>query len=73
MILAFHDLCFLMLKHFVSVMVCVITSQQNFMSWMLGLSLRNIMLPWFRGDMNNGDRRRVNGEAEEDDDEDEGL
>jgi hypothetical protein len=62
-----------MLKKFVSVIVCVITSQQNFMSWMLGLNLRKIVLSWFRGDMNNGDRRRVNGEAKEDDDEDKGL
>jgi transcription initiation factor TFIIH subunit 2 len=59
-----------MLKKFVSVMVCVITSQQNFMSWLLGLNLRNILL--LRGDMNNGDRRRVNGEAEEDEEEEEG-
>jgi transcription initiation factor TFIIH subunit 2 len=59
-----------MLKKFVSVMVCVITSQQNFMSWLLGLNLRNILL--LRGNMNNGDRRRVNGEAEEDDEEEEG-
>jgi transcription initiation factor TFIIH subunit 2 len=59
-----------MLKKFVSVMVCVITSQQNFMSWLLGLNLRNILL--LRGNMNNGDRRRVNGEAEEDEEEEEG-
>jgi transcription initiation factor TFIIH subunit 2 len=56
----------------VSVIVCVITSEQNFLSWLLGLNLRNILLLWFRGNMNNGDGRRVNGEADEDDDEDEG-
>lgn len=33
------------------------------------VSIGDTLLPWFRGNMNNGDRKRLNGEGEEDDDE----